>query len=509
MLFLSPDEPLNGAAVIEATFQPEDLPDVRLFRRLKITAEGMLRAIQAEGDERPENERRAERRGASRLYANVRIDPDPLYQHVQQRTVEAIVSLPRVLVAHDTMEVDLTGRNEPTDAGPLRSSNARGYLLHHGVVLDPNNEARVGILNLEAWTRPYPDGKRPEGKLRVPRVWDNEDTKWARGVEQAHRVLDRYGFKGSVRHLSDNEGSSYNSFVKAKRRKRDYVARTKVDRNIAEGNGKLFEYLLTQPVIAEWDIEVEEDSKSVARGTTRRRRTAHVELRYAPEVTLQPPSTYKGRRYRKGLKLSAVYVYEPSPPPDCEALSWMLLSVAPLKTEADAEEVVLDYKCRWGVEDMNKVFKSGCHAELAAVHDLASFRRLLVVAWPIAAHILRWTYASRVTPLEPAAPHVSAEVIAALKFASRYHHLPLPRRPWTLSDVISRLARLGGYEPRKDHPPGWQVIWRGWRVLNNLWDHLCFFQEHEQEAASVPRRPPHGTATHLDPERDLPGDPAV
>jgi hypothetical protein len=28
------------------------------------------------------------------------------------------------------------------------------------------------------------------------------------------------------------------------------------------------------------------------------------------------------------------------------------------------------------------------------------------------------------------------------------------------------LARLGGHQNRKgDHPPGWQVIWEGWKEL--------------------------------------------
>jgi hypothetical protein len=105
-------------------------------------------------------------------------------------------------------------------------------------------------------------------------------------------------------------------------------------------------------------------------------------------------------------------------------------------------------------------------------------------------HIARWTYAARVTPLEPAAPHVGDDVIEALKLASRYHRLPLPRRPWTLKDVTLRLAQMGGYEPRKDQPPGWKVIWRGWRVFNNFWDHLHFIQKHEVAALRRGGPPP-------------------
>ena len=480
MCMLLPQESLTGEALIEATFQPEDVPDVRLYSRLKTTANGILRAMMNEGDERPQDVKRAERRGASRFYVNVGVDADLLCQHAQQRCIEAIKSFPRVLVAHDTVEFDLHGRYEPADAGPLRSSQARGYLLHHGVVLDPRNDARVGILYMDVWTRPFPEGKQPEGKCPVERRWENEDDKWSQGVEQTHKALQREGVHGHVRHLVDNEGSSYNSLCKAKRRKRDYIARTKVDRNIAEGNGKLFEYLLEQPVVRRWAVDVEEDPKSVARGTTRRRRQAHVELRFA-SVTLQPTCNYTGRQYRQGLKLSAVYVYEPDPPAGSERLEWMLLSVQPVHTKADAEEVVLDYKCRWGAEDINKVLKSGCHAELAVVPNLEAFCRLLAVAWPIAAHIARWTYAARVRPLEPAEPHLGDEAIEALKVACRYHHLPLPRRPWTLRDVTLRLAEMGGYEPRKDQPPGWKVIWRGWRVFNNFWDHLRFIRTQEAE----------------------------
>jgi hypothetical protein len=57
--------------------------------------------------------------------------------------------LPKVLIAHDPVEFDLHGRDEPDDAGPLRSSQARGDLLHYGVVLDPSNDAHVGLAYMQ------------------------------------------------------------------------------------------------------------------------------------------------------------------------------------------------------------------------------------------------------------------------------------------------------------------------------------------------------------------------
>jgi len=99
---LLPQEPLSGKGLIEATFRLEDLPDARLFRRLETLASGMLRSGMHERDERPQPTKRAERRGAARLYANERIDSDLLASRAQQRCAEAIAQLPSVIVAHDT-----------------------------------------------------------------------------------------------------------------------------------------------------------------------------------------------------------------------------------------------------------------------------------------------------------------------------------------------------------------------------------------------------------------------
>jgi hypothetical protein len=54
-------EPLSGQGLIEATFRPSDLPDARLYRRLKVIGEGMVRSVLDEGDERPYDIKRAER----------------------------------------------------------------------------------------------------------------------------------------------------------------------------------------------------------------------------------------------------------------------------------------------------------------------------------------------------------------------------------------------------------------------------------------------------------------
>jgi hypothetical protein len=470
-------EPLSGKQLVEVTFMPGDVPDERLFKRMRTMGDGMLRSVLAEGDERPEKTKRAEQRGAARFFANERVGADVLAARAGQRAVEAILKLPVIIVAHDSSEFDEHGRNEPPDAGPLRSSEARGYLVHAGTMLDPTCDARTGVLYVRAWTRPFPQGKpRPEGHQGVAREWKNEDDKWFWGVQRAEKTLQQHHFVGQVVHVADDDGSSFNTLAKNKHAHRCYIARTEKDRGIREG-GKLFDYMLARPMDTSWELEVEEHSGSHARGATRPRRTARVELRYA-RVTLQRGHHYPGRRYRRGLEVWAVYVFEPDAPEGVEPLEWMLLSVTPVETAKAALEVVDWYKCRWGAEDIYKIVKSGCHVELTTVPDLAGFQRLMAFAWPIAAHIARWTYAARVTRRELALPHVGKEALDALKEACRYHRLELPHHPWTIHDVIDRLARMGGYEPRQDREPGWKVIWRGWRVFSNFWDHIRYAVEH-------------------------------
>jgi len=40
---------------------------------------------------------------------------------------------------------------------------------------------------------------------------------------------------------------------------------------------------------------------------------------------------------------------------------------------------------------------------------------------------------------------------------------------WTIHDFVWAMARLGGHQNRKsDHPPGWQILWRGWNDLQAM-----------------------------------------
>ena len=60
--------------------------------------------------------------------------------------------------------------------------------------------------------------------------------------------------------------------------------------------------------------------------------------------------------------------------------------------------------------------------------------------------------ASTVVPVE------QVEVLSGWRYGQR--------RALTVREFFLALARLGGHQNRKkDHPPGWLVLWRGWQSL--------------------------------------------
>lgn len=128
---------------------------------------------------------------------------------------------------------------------------------------------------------------------------------------------------------------------------------------------------------------------------------------------------------------------------------WYLLTDWPVTTETEALRIFRFYRRRWAVEDTFKFIKTCFGAEEVQMLHLEAIRRLVAYAW----------------------------VAAGFLF-----HLGL-----TLDDAEVRLlARLGGWEPRANRPPGKLILTRGLRRLLDRLATDAILQDHLDEFGDLP-----------------------
>jgi hypothetical protein len=158
-----------------------------------------------------------------------------------------------------------------------------------------------------------------------------------------------------------------------------------------------------------------------------------------------------------------VRVWEPDPPAGVEPVEWFLLTNVAVKSAADAWERVDWYCVRWVIEEYHKAQKTGCTIEDAQFTTVAALEPTIALLSVIALTLLNLRDMSRDQQLS-ARP--ATEVVSAAEMAVVCGHYHKTRRVLSVREFFQLLARLGGHQNRKkDHPPGWLVLWRGWQAL--------------------------------------------
>jgi hypothetical protein len=474
---------------IEEEFGAVELGDQRLNERLRhlLTSKWQhpQRSISAACQGRAEIE------AASRFFDNAKVAPDKILAPHREATAERIRQggYARVLVVQDTTECDYTTHKKLQGSGALAGPERRGFFAHNLLVVTPKERLPLGLWHTALNARVESDEGKADYK-QLP-IEQKESVRWLKGYREACALAGLVP-ECEVVCVADRESDIYELFVEYEQRRAQglpvahLLIRSNKDRCLEpfelpdEGSAapaeppvgqpspnKILARLAAAPVLGavKFDVPTAIQRNKKVKGSRqppvhRSARTVEQKVK-AISIRLQPPYRCPSAGgAMPAVSLWVVEAREVNPPAGEQPLVWVLLTTLPVDTFEQAAEMLEVYLCRWEIELLHRILKSGCKVEQIQLRfDFRIERAILlylIVAW-------RLLYLMR---LGRACPEVPCDVVfeesewksVVVMVKGR---AALAQKP-TLGEMVLMIGELGGFVRRKNDPhPGMQSMWIG------------------------------------------------
>lgn len=395
-------------------------------------------------------------KAAYRLLDNEDIEAEAIQSGHQKMVVERSAGEKVILAVQDTTQLDYSSHRATRGLGYLQNLSHRGMLVHTTLAVSPQR-VPYGLLQQQVWIRPDEEYQKRHRRKELA-TEEKESQKWLTSLQAAARLQAELP-ESRVVSVGDSEADVYDLFLEAVKLEQDLLVRACEDRRVDHPQGLLWKQVESQEKAGEITIEV-------PRREGKKARQAVLTLRYC-QVRLRPPK----RRCKENLPvicLWAVLGREEAPPPEEEAIEWLLLTTVAVNSFADSCERMQWYTCRWVIEMYHKVLKSGCRVEERQFADLENLKRYLALDAVVAWRVLYLTLLSRETPEAACTLILETDQWQALYCFTHKVKLPPPQPP-TLKEATLWIAQLGGFLGRKsDGQPGSMTIWRGLQRLSDI-----------------------------------------
>jgi hypothetical protein len=397
-----------------------------------------------------------ELKGTYRLIHAAAHHPDTLQDVHRDRTRQRMEATPEaLLIVHDSTVLSFSHHPAVRDQlGPITDSQARGFIQHNSLVVNPQHSQLLGLIHQQTFCRRL----HPAGETRAGRYHraDRESRVWTEGVQAVGRMPPGACWV----HVGDRAADFFGMMATAREHDAHFLIRL-VQNRVATA-------------LDDAEVRVMEAARAVAATTTgvvevasrggRPGRTASVCLG-AVRLTVRPPKLDPLWRSSPPLTITVVRIWEPNPPPNVEPLEWILGTDRADQSPEALQQYRVWYEWRWPtMEEYHKVQKSGCGIEDLRFETKERLQAAIAILSVVAVRVLslRWMRDSH--------PEASAEVVATEEELEVLHALA-PHQPpiRTVKRFVDRVAGLGGFLGRKcDGAPGWQTLWRGYQRLGDL-----------------------------------------
>lgn len=463
---------LDGNSFGEMNFGNAELGDKRRTVRLVRTADLMCRRP---GGTLPQKlHAPKDLKAAYRLFARPEVTHKTILESHQQVTHEKMLGLDRpVLVLHDATELDYTKHFSLGGLGQIGNGNHNGYIAQNSLAVDPETREAIGLCNqvLHHRVKVKKNEKAAEKRRRKSR----ESLLWLKGTADLPS-------NWNIIDVCDQGADTFEFLEHEIKSGRRFVIRSAYSRGTLPGHEEekaerslLRDYARSLEAAGHWTLQVSSKrekkspkKKGKKKNVSRIARAASMTVSFGP-VHICPPTQKVGNHGNDPLPMWVVRVWEVDPPAGQERLEWFLLTNHEVKTFEDAYEVVGWYECRWVIEEYHKGLKTGCKIESPQFTCEDRLQPAIALISIVTITLLSLRDAGR---REDAKTRKATEIISEdyIEMLSAWRHGKV-KMDWTIHDFVWALARLGGHQNRKsDHPPGWQILWRGWNDLQGM---LC------------------------------------
>lgn len=389
-------------------------------------------------------------KAAYRLLHSAAVTVEALLTPHWQATRTAAGLRPVCLLVQDTTEVDYTAHRATTGLGPIGNGRGQGFLLHSVLAIVPPTRQVLGLVHLAPRLRVAAPrrGERCSERRQRPR----ESDLWPEAVTAIGSPPPGTTWV----HVGDRGADLFPFLQTCQQQGGAFLVRAAQDRRATLADGPPLHLLTTARALPPQATRPQDLPARPGQSA----RTATVALAWTA-LTLQPPT---GLRAATAQSVWVLRVWEPDPPADVAPLEWVLVTSVPTTSLADAWERVDWYQCRWLVEDYHQALKTGCQLETSQLRDKDALWRLVALRAPVAVRLLQLRALARTQSAQPATTVLPADVVAVVAAKTGTTAAGMTADTgWRL------LARLGGHQGRRrDGPPGWLTVWRGWLQVQTL-----------------------------------------